>query len=852
MVSHRRTTRVVVLAAGLAVAILAGAGTLLTISHSNTAAQEQRLVVGNFEMISLMRQALLVLDSAEFGQQAYLANGDMAELKPYEQARQRIDGILRQLEASASGDLDAQMQISAFRSGAERKLSELGEAILVYRRTGASPPAAEMARSTSAYLRRTAESYIETQRLVLGRRLGRLRSEQDKADAAGLLVIIVAFGCLVAGIYVIVQGAGRLDEARVQLAIRSDLLQATLESLRDPVFVFDVRGVVVAWNESFARQAGWDPVHQAAPTLDRLLSAQSPTTSAMLRPLRLDRQDPEAPTMVRVSHEGRDYEVSRGEMPGGGGVVRSVDVTDRLHDEAALRQAHKMEAVGQLTGGMAHDFNNILQIVQANLDLMKRRLADDADALDRLENASAAAERGARLTQQLLAFARKQSLAPQPTNVARLVADLSDLLRHALGERIALELDVAPDAWNARIDPGQLENAILNLAINARDAMVEGGTVRVQVSNATLDRRYSALHPEAVPGSYVLVSVDDTGSGMPSDIVAHAFDPFFTTKEEGKGTGLGLSMVYGFIQQSSGYIRLDSAPQQGTSVKMYLPRTLDAVVEMPRAPVGGAAGRQRILLVEDNEHVRLAIAEMLQDRGYRVVVAENPDAALSLLERDAAFDLLLSDVVMPGTVTAVELARQAQRLRPSMSVLLMSGFARDLVTGHDAMSLPMIAKPFHSEELIAKVHSMLAAVTEAPPPSVTTVEAAPPPAARPKRHVLLVEDEVVLRMSTTDMLERLDCSVVAVGSGEEALKLLPEAGFDLLVTDLGLPGMSGTELAAQARRQLPELPVVIASGYGGFESDLGNVRFISKPYSSIDLEQAVKALALTGSRPIEA
>src|SRR6195256_1177632 len=325
-------------------------------------------------------------------------------------------------------------------------------------------------------------------------------------------------------------------------------------------------------------------------------------------------------------------------MTGGGAVVRFVDITEKLRDEMALRQGQKMEATGQLTGGMAHDFNNILQVIQANLDLMKGAVNSNPAMLARLHAAAAAADRGARLTQHLLACALRQPLVPQPTNVARLVLDLTDLLRNSLGERITMELKVADDPWNAKIDPGQLENAILNLAINARDAMPEGGTVTVEVANATLDRRYAALHPDVTPGPYVMVAVDDTGTGMPPEVAAQAFDPFFTTKRDGKGTGLGLSMVYGFVRQSNGHIRIDSAIGQGTSVKLYLPRTLDPVAETPAEPSGVATGDERILVVEDNDDVRQAVVDMLSGWGYRVTAAENPDVAVGLIEKDPNFD----------------------------------------------------------------------------------------------------------------------------------------------------------------------------------------------------------------------
>ncbi|TBR23988.1 MAG: response regulator, partial [Reyranella sp.] len=430
----------------------------------------------------------------------------------------------------------------------------------------------------------------------------------------------------------------------------------------------------------------------------------------------------------------------------------------------------------------------------------------------------------------------------RPTNIARLVRDLADLMRHSLGERIAIELKIAENPWNAKIDAGQLENAILNLSLNARDAMPDGGTVRVEVSNAILDRRYAALHPEVSPGPYVLVDVGDTGTGMPPEIAAQAFDPFFTTKGDGKGTGLGLSMVYGFVRQSNGHIRIDSAIGQGTSIKLYLPRTEDPVVEEAGGPVGAVSGSERILVVEDSEDVRRAVVDMLTGWGYRVEAAEDPDVAAAILEKDAAFDLLFTDIVMPGTLTAVELAQLAQRLRPGIAVLLTSGFARGLIPDHTRSGYPMIAKPYSSEALSAKLRSVLAnrRPVAAPLPAASSEGPVPPLAEDRARRVLLVEDEVLLRMSTTDMLERLGCSVSSVGSGEAALELLGrEGGYDLLVTDVGLPGMSGEELAVKVRQLYPSLPVVIASGYGrpGLQGE--GMLFISKPYSSIDLQQAL-------------
>lgn len=852
MPSVPRAARLTGLIVGLTVAVVIATGAMLAITHSNSAARQQRLVVGNYETMSLMRDTVVALQDAEIGQKNYLLTGDMANLGPYERARLRIEAGLRQLEVAASTDPDATQLVRDFRSLVREKLESLGsivaayqihgrEAALALARTGSSS-------ATQERIRGIGDMFIEGQRLLLARRLAMLRSEQHKADIAGLLVMGGAFVCLIAGIIIIVGGAGRLERAQRDLLARSSLLKTTLESLRDPICVIDAEGSVVAWNEPFVQLAGWDPVKSGALTREQLLSGRLPAMRALLEPLNLDVAAPDRSLTARVSYDGREYEVSRGEMSGGGAVVRCVDITEQLRDEAALRQGQKMEATGQLTGGMAHDFNSILQVIRANLDLMKDDVGANPGVVARLQSATAAAERGARLTQQLLAFARRQPLAPEPTDVTQLLSDLADLLRHSLGERITIELAISDDPWNARIDSGQLENAILNLAINARDAMPDGGTVRVEVSNVTLDRSYAILHPDVTPGAYVLVAVSDTGTGMPPEVAAQAFDPFFTTKRDGKGTGLGLSMVYGFVRQSNGHIRIDSAIGQGTSVKLYLPRTLDPVAGKETDPTIAPTGRERILVVEDHDDVRQAVVDMLGGWGYRVTAVESADAAAALLNKNPDFDLLFTDIVMPGTLPVMELVTLAQRLRPGIAVLLTSGYARDLIPETGQSRYPMIVKPYGAEALAARVRNVLSARRMPPQSSAAASEAAAAvvTAMDLPRRILLVEDEVVLRMSVSDMLVRLGCSVAGVGSAEQALDLLTRDGsFDLLLTDLGLPGMSGEELAAEVQRRFPRLPVVIASGYGRPEGQADGHQFITKPYSAIDLQQALNHAART-------
>ncbi len=836
------TGRSIGLIVGMTIAVLIATGAMLAITHSNSAVRQQRLVVANYEVMLRMRETVVALQAAELGQQGYLLTGAPAALEAYERGRLHVDAGLRQLKAALAADPQAAQLAQEFGDAAGKELQRLGEAVATYRVHGRDAALALVLATpvgvTMDEVHRIGDRFIEGQRVLLAQRLAMLRFEQTRSDIAGLLVIGGAFVCLVAGMVIVIAGAGRLERTRHALVARSTLLTTTLESLRDPIFVIDGDGTVVAWNQPFVQLSGWDPDRHGTLTWDQLLSGRWPSIRSLLKPLTVDAAKSQRPSVAHASYDGRDYEVSLGEMPDGGLVGRCADITEKLRDEAALHQGQRMEAIGQLTGGMAHDFNNILQVVQANLELAQTEANADPALLVRLRSALAAAERGARLTHQLLAFARRQPLVPQSTSVARLVSELTDLLRHSLGERVILDVMIAEDAWNAKIDPGQLENAILNLAINARDAMSDGGRVKVEVSNVTLDKSYAMLHPDVTPGPYVLVEVSDTGTGMPPDVAAQAFDPFFTTKGDGKGTGLGLSMVYGFIRQSSGHIRIDSAIGQGTSVKLYLPQTLEAVAERRTEVSIPATGRERILVVEDHDDVRLAVVDQLKGWGYRVTPAENPDAAVAHLKGGDRFDLLFSDVVMPGAISVMDMIRQAQDLQPGIAVLLTSGYARDLIPEQSAGEYPLISKPYGSGALADKVRSALASRRpRAVPRDAVSLAVA---GTSRSRRILLVEDEVVLRMSVADMFERLECRVAAVGNAEQALEMLDRGGsFDLLLTDLGLPGMSGEELAAEVGRRYPALPVVIASGYAPPGEWPDRWKFITKPYSSVDLQQVL-------------
>ena len=342
--------------------------------------------------------------------------------------------------------------------------------------------------------------------------------------------------------------------------------------------------------------------------------------------------------------------------------------------EAALRQAQKMEAIGQLTGGIAHDFNNLLQVVGGNLQLLAKNVGKDEKALRRVENAMEGVSRGARLASQLLAFGRRQPLAPKVVNLGRLIRGMDEMLRHALGEAIEIETIVAGGLWNTLIDPNNVENALLNLAINARDAMEGYGKLTIETGNAYLDDRYAREHADVTPGQYVLLAVTDTGAGIPAAKLEKVFDPFYSTKGEGKGSGLGLSMVYGFVKQSGGHIKIYSEVGEGTTVRLYLPRSdqsEDEVVKYDAGPVTG--GSETILVAEDDEGVRETVVETLRDLGYSVLQASDAAGALAIIESGVQIDLLFTDVVMPGPIKAIELARKVVQRLPQLSVLFTSG-----------------------------------------------------------------------------------------------------------------------------------------------------------------------------------
>lgn len=526
----------------------------------------------------------------------------------------------------------------------------------------------------------------------------------------------------------------------------------------------------------------------------------------------------------------------------------SVRTTELERTHAQLHQSQKMEAIGQLTGGVAHDFNNILQIIISNQQMAQMELAANHPAQQYIETASFAADRGAKLSSQLLSFARRQPLQPKATNLGGVLRNMDELLRRALGESVEIETIVSGGLWITSVDPHQLENAVLNIAINARDAMNGDGKLTLELGNAMLDDHYVSSEIDVPAGQYVMLAISDTGVGMSPETMARAFEPFFTTKGEGKGTGLGLSMVFGFVKQSHGHIRVYSEIGNGTTIKIYLPRcdqTEEQTIDMPIPHILG--GSETILVVEDDVTVQATAVNILSGLGYKVLKANDGQSALVILQSGIAIDLLFTDVVMPGPVRSPDLAKQAKELHPNIEVLFTSGYTQNAIVhgGRLDAGVQLISKPYRREDLARKIRHMLAnAKPIIIPEKALLDERKVNPSMEPAAslRILVVEDTKDMREVLCKQLTRLGHVAKGVASAEAAMQELNAHRFDVLLTDVNLPGMSGIDLARKARDGAPGIKVIISSGYGSFSLEELKLEavFLPKPYN---FDALIKVLA---------
>jgi signal transduction histidine kinase/FixJ family two-component response regulator len=714
---------------GVLLAILALVGGI-TWERLNASRDARLWSQHSFDVLLAMKDLAVTLRDAERGQRGFVLTGREDYLAPYVAARDRIGVLQGDLQRLTADNPEQQARLRDLAPVIQRKLEELAQTVQA-RRDGGFDVArrivdTDAGRDFMEGAEASLQSLLVEERSLLARRLAQ---NDERADwvrwlvLAGSLLAILALVWAVRLLNQALARSYRIEAEQRALAMR---LRTSLDSLSQGVAVFGKDRKLTNWNECF--QVLLD-LPKAMVRPGTTYAAFAEHTAEEGRPA-LERED-----QVRTSSgqardavvyeweraDGHHLELRRTPMPDGGFVLTVSDMTKRAQAEGVLREAQKMQAIGQLTGGIAHDFNNLLQVILGNLEMVRSKLTDDARMQQRIERAAWAAQRGATLTSQLLAFARKQPLAPAAVELAATVPDLIPLLRRTLGEHIEVRYVESAGLWPAMADPAQLESAVLNLALNARDAMPGGGRLTIELGNKVIDEVYARDHSEVTPGDYAMVAVSDTGHGMTREVMARVFEPFFTTKPDGKGTGLGLAMVFGFVKQSGGHVKIYSEPGDGTTVKIYLPRAIGAsVAPKTTLPVELPRGNATVLVVEDEAAVREIACAILGDLGYRVLEAADGDEGLRVFGANAAaIDLLLTDVVLPGKIRGRELSERILAMRPDVKVVYMSGYTENSIVHHGRLDdgVALISKPFRRDQLAVKVAEALAkgstATTEA-------------------------------------------------------------------------------------------------------------------------------------------
>ena len=629
----------------------------------------------------------------------------------------------------------------------------------------------------------------------------------------------------------------RIEERSEQLRKSELQFQQLVSGVTDyALYMLDPHGIVMSWNPGAERIKGYGSAEIIGQNFRRFYTDED---AAAGRPdLALHTAEHAGKFEGegwRVRKDGTRFWASvlidpireaSGALIGFAKVTR--DMTQHRAMQEQLHQSQKMEAIGHLTGGVAHDFNNLLTVILGNLDAIWRQIpATDGRLRRAVDQASRGAQRAATLTQQLLAFARRQPLNPKPTDVNRLVADMSDLLRHTLGENVAIETVLAGGMWRVDVDPHQLESALLNLAVNSRDAMASGGKLTIETANAHLDEAYAGRFAEISPGQYVSICISDTGTGMAKEVMERAFDPFYTTKPIGQGTGLGLSQVYGFVKQSGGHVKLYSEAGQGTTVKIYLPRLMSSSTEEEQhrtliVPQGQSS--ETILVVEDDDDVRSYSTETLRELGFTVLEAADAAAAWHMLERHPEIKLLFTDVGLPGT-NGRQLADGARQKHRNLKILFTSGYARNAIVhqGRLDQGVELLTKPFTRAQLATRIREILDS----------------PMHATGDKLALLVDDARRPSGIDADTLQELGFSVVCVASAGGALSAVHAREFQLAVINLDLSDRDSVQLVTELRQRRSQLTVVLASDADSTTPAIAGLLQLRRPLQRTALRAAL-------------
>ena len=720
-------TRANVLILGGLLAILALVGAL-TWERLNASRDARHWSQHSYRVLGTLKDLAIALRDAETGQRGFVLTGKDEYLAPYDAARDRIGVVQGEIQRLTGDNPVQQQRLRDLAPVIQHKLEELAQTVQARRDGGLDAALRIIGSDAGRSYMRDAEtslaSMLADEETLLAERVA-----QNDARAAWVRWMVIG-GSLLA-ILILLAAARLLNQAwsrshKAEVAQRDLVLRlrTTLDSLSQGVAVFGPDRKLKNWNECFQvlldlPKAMVRPGTAYGAFVEHTAEPGRPALETEDQVRHGSRRPGEPVTYERETAADHHLEIRRTPMPDGGFVLTISDMTKRAQAEGVLREAQKMQAIGQLTGGIAHDFNNLLQVILGNLEIVRAKLSDDPKLQQRVERAAWAAQRGATLTGQLLAFARKQPLAPSAIDLAATMPDLVPLLRRTLGEHIDVRYVETAGLWPAMADPAQLESAVLNLALNARDAMPGGGRLTIELGNKVLDEAYARDNAEVTPGDYAMVAVSDTGHGMTRDVVARVFEPFFTTKPDGKGTGLGLAMVFGFVKQSGGHVKIYSEPGQGTTVKIYLPRSLHSVsatATRSTAPIDLPRGSATVLVVEDEAAVREIACAILSDLGYRVLEAADGEEGLRMFGLHAAeIDLLVTDVVLPGKVRGRELSESITAIRPAVKVMFMSGYTENSIVHHGRLDdgVHLVGKPFKREELARKVAEVLGAAWKA-------------------------------------------------------------------------------------------------------------------------------------------
>ena len=711
--------------AALATVLLVGTIGLLSWFQFTSTRQARLWVRHTDQVITTTDELGFAVRDAETGQRGYLLTGQADYLPPYRDALGRIAVLQDELRRLTADDASQQARLQQLAPLLQRKLDELAQTVALRRNSGFAAALAVVQTDLGLRLMEQVTGILHGVRDAEEKLIEVRRQDLDRTEAlsrwlaVGGSTFAVALFAL-AG-HLLARTRAQLLHAEAEQHALVTQLRTAFDSVSQGIAAFDADGRLMRWNERFPTLLGLPAAMMRTGTgyealVEYLAAGGVPflETEAQIRHGRGGRAPGEPVVYERTRPgDGRSFELRRTGLPEGGFVLTATETTERARAEATARDSQRLQAMGQLTGGIAHDFNNLLTVVLLNLEFAQNKSEAGSPVLTYVDRAMWGAKRGAALNQHLLAFARKQPLTPMPIILSDTLPDMASLLRRTLGEHIEVQLVDAAGLWPAMADPAQVESALLNLALNARDAMPNGGRLTIEVANKVLDYDYARQHTEVIQGDYVMLAVSDTGIGMSPEVLARAFEPFFTTKGPGMGTGLGLAMVFGFAKQSGGHVKIYSEPGEGTTVRLYLPRAVGFVpagAHRGEAPVELPHGAATIMVVEDDTAVRDVAVEMLRDLGYRVLAAADGAEALRVFgENDAKVDLLLADVVLTGGMKGDEVARRLTQVRPGLRTLFMSGYTENAIVHHGRLDegVQLIGKPFQRQQLARKVAEIL-------------------------------------------------------------------------------------------------------------------------------------------------